>query len=330
MALISIIIPVYNVQKYLNKCIESAINQTMKDIEILLINDGSTDKSGEICDYYAKSDSRIRVIHKENEGVSSARNIGLDLATGQWIAFLDSDDWIEENMYEILYENAIKQKVDICACNFEYFTKDNISLYNKDLMNGLEGIYTSKEFMDFIYEGQHKNALCVCIWNKIYKKSIFNNLRFINSIHEDEQICTQIYSKKLNIYLLGQPLYKYIQVAQSITNKKFSKENLVNLDILYERCSLFKSVGYVDLFIKSLKEYCDVNIGYYFKIKELDNEIDYKRYFEQYNKILLEIINKKILLKDKIRFIIFYINPILYKKLISMKENYKYIFRVGN
>ena len=92
----------------MNKCIESAINQTIKDIEILLINDGSTDKSGEICDYYAKCDSRIRVIHKENEGLSSARNIGLDLAIGQWIVLLDSDDLIEENMYEILYENAIK------------------------------------------------------------------------------------------------------------------------------------------------------------------------------------------------------------------------------
>lgn len=208
--------------------------------------------------------------------------------------------------------------------------KDIEILYNKALMNGLEGVYSSKEFLSFIYDGQHKNALCVCIWNKIYKKSIFNNLRFVNSIYEDEQICTKIYSKNLYIYLLAQPLYKYIQVEQSITNKKFSKENLVSLDILYERCNLFKRLGYVDLFIKSLKEYCDINIIYYFKVNRFDDEIDYKGYFEQYNKILLEVINKKILLKDKIRFIIFYVNPILYKKLISIKDNYKYIFRVGN
>ena len=104
MSKISVIVPVYNVEKFIKRCLDSIINQTMRDLEIILVNDGSTDNSGKICDEYAQLDNRITVIHKENGGLSSARNTGLDVATGEWIAFVDSDDYIEKNMYEVLYE----------------------------------------------------------------------------------------------------------------------------------------------------------------------------------------------------------------------------------
>ena len=115
--LISIIVPVYNVEKYLSKCIDSIINQTYKNIEIILIDDGSTDSSGAICDKYALVDSRIHVLHIENSGVSNARNVGLNHATGDYIGFVDSDDYIEPNMYELLLEELIADDVDVVQCN---------------------------------------------------------------------------------------------------------------------------------------------------------------------------------------------------------------------
>lgn len=116
---ISIIVPVYNVELFLHKCIISILSQTFKDFELILINDGSTDKSGEICDVYSQKDSRIKVIHKKNEGQSSARNKGLEIARGDYIGFVDSDDWIEQDMYKTLYESSIKANADIAVIGLE-------------------------------------------------------------------------------------------------------------------------------------------------------------------------------------------------------------------
>ena len=116
MAIISTIIPIYKVEKYLQTCIESVVNQTIKDLEIILVDDGSPDYCPEICDAWAQKDSRIKVIHKENGGLSDARNAGLDIAQGEYISFVDSDDWIAPNMYEIMLEVIEKEHADICAC----------------------------------------------------------------------------------------------------------------------------------------------------------------------------------------------------------------------
>lgn len=131
--LISIIVPVYNVEQYLDDCLISIINQTYKNLEIILIDDGSTDKSGKICDEYAKKDSRIIVIHKENGGVSSARNAGLRIAKGAYIGFVDPDDWIAEDMYEVLYSNAKKYDADVSVCKYKIVKnrrKDNLNAIN--------------------------------------------------------------------------------------------------------------------------------------------------------------------------------------------------------
>lgn len=123
--LISIIVPVYNVEKYLNKCIDSIINQTYKNIEIILVDDGSTDNSGKICDEYLLRDSRIKVIHKNNGGLSSARNEGINISSGEYIGFVDSDDWVEPNMYEEMYKKILYSNADIVDCGYwkEYENK---------------------------------------------------------------------------------------------------------------------------------------------------------------------------------------------------------------
>ena len=115
---ISIIVPVYKVEKYLCRCLDSIVAQTFTDWECILIDDGSPDNSGKICDEYAEKDGRFRVIHQENAGVSAARNAGLDAARGEWIGFVDSDDWVESNMYEYLYNNALETKSDVVICGF--------------------------------------------------------------------------------------------------------------------------------------------------------------------------------------------------------------------
>ena len=134
MSEISIIVPVYNVDQYLENCIESILNQTFKDYELILIDDGSTDKSGEICDKYEKKDNRIKVIHKYNGGLSSARNAGLDLACGKYIGFVDSDDSIHPEMYEILYDLQQIYNADISVCSFKK-VYENIDVKNKDIEN---------------------------------------------------------------------------------------------------------------------------------------------------------------------------------------------------
>lgn len=226
MAKISVIVPVYNVEKFIRRCLDSIINQTIKDLEIILVNDGSTDNSGLICDEYAKLDNRIITIHKENGGLSSARNRGLDVATGEWIAFVDSDDYIDHKMYEILYKNAEKNNCDISVCYFEYINQNGISLYNAKKKLGIDGIYDENAFLNLLYKNSETNLICVCAWNKLYKKEIFDELRFKEIIHEDEEMLNRIYTKKHSIYVNESPLYKYVQNSNSIVNKPITKKIL--------------------------------------------------------------------------------------------------------
>ena len=130
--LISIIVPVYNVEQYLEKCVCSIINQTYKNLEIILVDDGATDSSGNMCDELAKSDNRIKVYHKENGGLSDARNYGVERATGEYIGFVDSDDYIDSEMYEKLYEAIKKEDVDVAECNFRFIYSNRITNYTDD------------------------------------------------------------------------------------------------------------------------------------------------------------------------------------------------------
>lgn len=176
--LVSIIVPIYNVEKYLHKCIDSILNQTLKNIEIILVNDGSTDNCGKIIDEYAKKDERIIVIHKENEGQSSARNKGLDIARGKYIGFVDSDDWLHHDMYENLYNAINESNADLCICGREAYSEDRILGYQIKLENELIDLneYDIRDYISSKLFYKHTVSSC----NKIYKKEIIknNNIRF--------------------------------------------------------------------------------------------------------------------------------------------------------
>lgn len=180
---VSIIVPIYNVEQYLSKCIESIINQTLSNIEIILINDGSTDNSGVIADFYSEKDSRIKVIHKENGGQGSARNRGIEIARGEYIGFIDSDDWIDLNMYEVLYKEAKKNCSDIAICSRKVFDDKN-------------ELKTTKELDDVILDNISENiedyivnyllySHTVVVYNKIYISNIIkNNNIFFKEVRE--------------------------------------------------------------------------------------------------------------------------------------------------
>lgn len=199
--LISIIIPVYKAEKYIHQCIDSVLAQTFTDFELLLIDDGSPDNSGTICDEYAKRDKRIRVFHQKNQGVSVARNLGIKEARGHWIAFIDSDDWIENTMYEEMYYAAIKQNADIVGCNFFEVFSTHIS--------ERKTFYTSQDafLADII-----KNNWGV-IWKLLIKKSLFddNNIRFPKGLNggEDYLVCINLLVKAKQTICINKPLYYY-------------------------------------------------------------------------------------------------------------------------
>ena len=176
--LVSIIVPIYNVEKYLRKCIDSILNQTLENIEVILVNDGSTDNSGKIIDEYKVRDSRVIAIHKENGGQSSARNIGLDIAKGKYIGFVDSDDWIDKDMYNQLVKKIEKSQSDICVCGRILYSENDTLLNKIEVKN--ETIDFNKQSLGEYTVNKLFYNHTVVVWNKIYKKDIIdtNKIRF--------------------------------------------------------------------------------------------------------------------------------------------------------
>lgn len=231
---VSVIIPVYKVEKYLKRCLESVVNQTYKNIEIILVNDGSPDKCGEICDAYARIDSRIKVIHKENGGLSSARNAALDIVSGEYIMFVDSDDWISEDSLEQLYEYI---DADYDIINFKLsFVKENskelVEMHN-DIKDGYECDLLT--YIDKLFLGELNFFIC----NKLYKKDLFNEVRFPDGRnYEDLATIYKLYFKAKKIIVTDHTLYYYwLGNSNSITSNSTVKnmtDYLLSTKEIYE------------------------------------------------------------------------------------------------
>ena len=234
--LISVIVPVYKVEKYLEKCINSILSQTYKNLEIFLVDDGSPDNCGKMCDEYAKKDNRIKVIHKQNGGLSAARNTALDVCTGDYITFVDSDDWVEPNYVEELYNALKKYNCDLSVCGlkrwFEDMTLESIVDY-KDRQQ----VFYDKDFYDLFF---CKNEIKHHAWSKMYKKDIFKSLRYpVGRNYEDTYIITDICANiKTGAVIVQKPLYNYLvmragAITQVVSKKKFdwiyaSRKNVDN------------------------------------------------------------------------------------------------------
>lgn len=212
---ISVIIPVYNVEEYLHECLDSVINQTYRNLEIIIVDDGSTDSSGMICDEYAKQDSRIAVIHKENGGLSDARNAGLEVCTGEYIGFVDSDDKIVAQMYEKLYDCAVQEKADLVACRM-------IRMIDGKLVSeGTQSdkICTTKESMVVQMFTGGARSISPCV--KLYRKKVLNSIRFPKGQNwEDAYIVIDLINNVSKMVVLGEALYYYRMRQGSITQAK--------------------------------------------------------------------------------------------------------------
>jgi len=251
-SLISIVVPVYNVQNYLDCCVKSLISQSYSNIEIILVDDGSTDNCANICDEWKKKDPRIRVIHKQNGGLSDARNAGMAVATGAYIGFVDSDDYIHKDMYRLLYENLLENNSDISACGIELFW-DNDSK-TKTLTNGFNGTLTAEEAMLAII---NEDKLKQPVWNKLYKTRLVRKISFpIGKQHEDVFWSYQALGVVKKISVFDTPLYFYRQRQNSIMGSGFSLKSLDSLEAKQQRCK------YIDMHFPSVSQAARINLWF--------------------------------------------------------------------
>ena len=244
---ITVIVPVYNVEHYLDKCLDSLINQTYKNLEIIVINDGSTDNSGTICQEYAQKDNRIIYIEKENGGQSEARNMGLDRMTGSYVTFVDSDDWVEPNYVEILYKKLLEYCADIAIGNYySYNEQEGIFYFHIFGDSYYEKVYDNVSIFENLYESQEmKSFALISIFGKLYKADLVKHLRFdIGKLGEDGYLNQKIYLLAEKTIYLNKGLYAYRQREGSSSRIWTEKWMHALVDAMSERITLLANMGY--------------------------------------------------------------------------------------
>lgn len=303
---ISVIIPVYNVEKYLNRCIESILSQSLQDFEIILINDGSTDSSPEICNNYAKKDNRIKVIHKKNSRVAAARNDGMKVAKGEYISFVDSDDWIESNMYKIMYEKAKELEVDIIMCDYMKRGKNTIYTVSQPI-NG--GFYNKERIEEELYpnlimfekiEFPATISNCTCLFKNDFIKR--NNLYYDERIHYCEDSIfgsIAMYNANKFYYLKDNYLYNYFYNSNSTTttynknkwdayllinnelekyfkNKDYDFSRQIKINMLYFTLNMLSEIGRANYSFNEKRKFCS-NIMNNKKVKNIFKDFNMPR-----------------------------------------------------
>ena len=237
MAEVSIIVPVYQVEKYIRQCVDSILAQTFTDFELILVDDGSKDKSGQICDEYAEIDERVNVIHKENGGAADTRNRGMDQAVGNYVMFVDSDDYLAPTMLECLYRNMVNEKADIAACNYLYFYEND---RQKDFATNVKSeVLTGAEI--FYYRKNERNyGFWTVVWNKLMKRETVGKVRFRSGkYYEDEFWANEIYQMDIKIVTIPECLYYYRQHENSTMRQKKIARSLDIIEAFQERIYIY-------------------------------------------------------------------------------------------
>lgn len=297
--LISIIIPVYNVEKYIKDCVNSILKQTYTNLEIILIDDGSTDTSGQICDDYACKDSRINVIHKANGGLSEARNVGIDIAKGEYITFIDSDDYVFPSFIEYLHDLISRNNADISVCQ-----PINVDEYNKALSKGGEQIdKVVKGNYDCMEEYLSGNAIDTVAWRKLYKSDLFKSgVRYpIGKYHEDVWTTYKLIAQCNTISIGSKALYAYRQRTGSIVNSSFLPKHLDSVfgaiqrqDFIeenYPNLMYLSSIGIIyasNICVMKMAKTHEKNIGSYLSFLQPL----YRKYLKTYLKANVKVVSK--------------------------------------
>lgn len=274
MDLISIIIPIYKVEEYLNQCIESVVNQTYKNLEIILVDDGSPDNCPKMCDDWAKKDKRIKFIHKENGGVSSARNMALEVFKGEYLCFIDADDTIHPRYVELLHNAAKKNKADVAACNWKkVYDINNPQNKEIDIEKLTYKLFESSDIFNLLYSKQI--PLIMALWTKIYSRKIFEDIRFPDVVvAEDDAIIHKVLFNCEKFVYADCVLYNNTQRNTSLTATNFSEKKLKSLHVFKDR------IGFIEehkpeFKTKAVNHYIRVLILYYYRAKwaKFDKEI---------------------------------------------------------
>lgn len=241
--LISVIVPIYKVERYLNACVDSIVNQTYSNLEIILVDDGSPDRCPEICDEYARHDNRIKVIHQENGGLSAARNSGIDVARGEFLTFIDSDDFVAKNYVELLYDGMLKFDADISIASFCTFTKeDELEIQSNELP--FFEITRDECFRRYGSLNAELSMPFISACNKLYKKDFFASIRFpIGKLYEDAFTTYKIIDKAKKIVFTPSKLYFYRINPQSILGQSFREKHLEMVDAFRSGFDFFDKKG---------------------------------------------------------------------------------------
>lgn len=320
---ISIIVPVYNCEKYISRCISSILNQTYSNTEILLINDGSTDDSLKICNSF--KDKRIKVITKQNGGASSARNVGLDRATGSYISFVDADDYVDSKMIETLYENLTKYKTDIAICTAYEIKKENEHVASKTNVAIDPYIYSNVDMCLRMKNLENGNVGDV-VWGKLYKKELFQNLRFHEGmINEDAVLLHELYYNCKKGVLIPQKLYFYcVYDENGVSRREFSYRNLDSIKAYEMRMNFYKDKNEL-LHINAVNDYITNTVFNYYPVWK------YLKDYRLLNKMKKDIklnykivknsryLSKNSILKNKIKTNV----PFLYSFLLNFNAKRK-------
>lgn len=326
MAKIAVIVPLYNVEEYLPRCIDSILNQSFSDFRLILINDGSTDRSGDICDEYKEKDNRIKVIHQENMGISMARNNGIENVKEDYVTFVDSDDYIHRDMLKILYRTLNKYKGDISVCQFELSYED-IRIEDEELENH-SITKNNRQAVDMIVGESNVNMIVP--WGKLYKRRLFENIKYPEGkYHEDEFVTYKLIYKAKKVVINTEELYYYTQRKQSITGSTYNSKRLVKLEALKEAIDFFKDHDEKELESRARLRYLmNIQIGYY-KVKyEMSDQQDTLRklkseYDLEYKYVLQNKHNLTIRNKIMLRFFKLFPNLYCYVVKKSIKAGRK-------
>ena len=307
---LSIIVPIYNVEQYLTKCINSILSQTFTDFELILVDDGSLDRCPQICDDYAAQDNRIVVIHKTNGGLSDARNAGLDIAKGVYIGFVDSDDWIDPKMYEDMLNHAETTEAEIVVCGIKYCDERNnivCDWQNISQNQTLSRDELLQNFFPYLF-----NNIRPAVWNKVYKREIFNNLRFpIGVLYEDIQILLDILTQSNRITLLKNYYYNYLATRTgSLMHLSFSQKQFSILDAEKKHYKFFLAQRIPSQASLALERYTNEYIKHFLVVYSMHRDLlDYWKPYKKEFPVLRALSCGKICEMKRLVLMLLYLSP---------------------
>lgn len=321
--LVSVIVPIYNVQDYIERCVHSIIEQTYHNIEILLIDDGSTDDSGKLADEYAEKDERIKVFHKKNGGLSDARNYGFAVSTGEYVCFIDSDDFIHRDYVKCLLTICKEQNCDIAQC--DYIRTSGEIGPDSDLDDRVY-VFNNIQMLNNLYGKQYIKT--VIVWNKMYDRKLFSDIEFpVNKIHEDEATTYKLFYKANKIGVTEKVLYYYYQRPNSIMQNRY---NLKRLDILWaidQRRKFFGEKGLIDLYYKDNYKMLTKILKSYYEVVCAEGisqkRIILKKLKMKYKEVYIESKDAKWTKKRRLMLTIFKYFPRYYMPVMNIKMSFE-------